>query len=113
MKFREYVNEDNLDEGIFTIAGGIIVGLIGLKILKSIVKKVLGTIGLNAKAGPEKLKEVTDNIVQSIIKEHPEHGYGAIQVKNLMYGKIDSGEITTLKQILPAIGEAAEAVMES
>jgi hypothetical protein len=99
-------NESNkpMNESVLTIAAGVILGLVGLKLLKVITKKVLGTIGMNVKVQPEKLKSILSEVVkETMLKSEGMLGINFIQIvmiEKQIAKKIDSGEITTIGGIM-------------
>lgn len=80
---------EDMNEGALMIAGGIILGVLGLKVLKAIVKGILGGIGMHVKVGPDKLKEV--------VKE--------IQTKSLVTGKLTGKDLMTVMQWSAAVNK--------
>jgi len=106
MKHIKRFNESNkpINESVLTIAAGVILGLMGLKLLKVIAKKVLGTIGMNVKIEPEKLKSILSKVVkETMLKSEGMLGINFIQiamVEKQIAKKIDSGEITTIGGIM-------------
>jgi len=50
---------ENLQEGVGTVALGIMLAYAGLKVLKFVAKKVVGAIGKNVELEPSKLKKVS------------------------------------------------------
>ena len=93
-----------MNEGVLVIAAGVILGLMGLKLLKVITKKVLGTIGMNVKIEPEKLKSILSKIVKETMSEAGGMlGSDFIQItiiERQIASKIDNGEITTIGGIM-------------
>jgi hypothetical protein len=89
---------ENLQEGVGTIALGIMLAYAGLKVLKFAAKKVAGAIGRKVKLDPDKLKDITMEMVKAVAVET---GSGAdlllgIDLKRQIDAKIDSGEIKTV-----------------
>ena len=108
-----YINEDErVDEGFIAIAGGIIMAVLGLKILKAIAKGVLRGIGMNIKVSPEKLKDVVSKIQTETLKSGGLQGSDILAMTawtRELNQKIDSGQITTLKQIRDDIDATSKA----
>jgi hypothetical protein len=92
-----------MKEGVLTIAAGVILGLIGLKILKSIAVKVVGGVAANVTLSPDKLKRVLDGIEKHTIqKTQGMLGSDFLEMHEVLEdikSKIDNGEITTIKGI--------------
>lgn len=96
---------ENLQEGVGTIALGIMLAYAGLKVLKFVAKKVVGAVGKNVKLEPVNLKKITMEMVKNVAKET---GSGAdlllgIALKREIDAKIDSGEIKTIGGIQKAM----------
>jgi hypothetical protein len=96
--------KEDVNEGVLVIAAGVILGLMGLKLLKAITKKVLGTIGMNVKIEPDKLKSILSKIVKETMFEAGGMlGSDFIQIaiiERQIASKIDNGEITTIGGIM-------------
>lgn len=109
----EFVLEsEKVDEGFIAIAGGIIMAVLGLKILKAIAKGVLRGIGMNVKVSPEKLKEVVDKIQKETIMSGGITGADLLTMtawSKELKQKIDAGQITTLKEIRNDIDSTSKA----
>jgi hypothetical protein len=92
------IEESQLFESVGTIALGIMVAYVGLKVIGYIGRKILGTIGMNVNIEPEKLKE----IVQEIVFEAASKTGTKVNllqtavIINALNKSIDAGEIKTL-----------------
>ena len=98
------INE-SVDEGIGTIALGIMLAWAGLKLLGVVSKKVLGNIASNIEIAPDKLKQLTSELGMKVAQET---GNGAALVlgsflKIDLDKKIDSGEIKTVNELEKAM----------
>jgi hypothetical protein len=100
---------ESVNEGIGTIALGVVGGLLLLKVLKFVVKKVLGAIGMNAPLPKEKLHKTTDELFKQVLVTG-----GKLNMRNFMALRsvikemIDKGQITTLSQIIKVIEKASK-----
>jgi hypothetical protein len=104
--------EAKLNEGALTIAAGVILGFMGLKLLGAVARKIVGTIGKNVKQEPAKLKLILKKIVEDTIAESGSMlGANLIQIaliKGQIDKKIDSGEITTIGEMMNAFKALTE-----
>jgi hypothetical protein len=95
-----------VNEGVLTIAAGVILGFMGLKLLGAVARKIVGAIGANVKQEPAKLKLILKKVVEDTIAEAGSMlGANLIQIaiiKGQIDKKIDSGEITTIGEMMKA-----------
>lgn len=97
----ESVNEGIVNEGIGTIAIGIMLAWAGLKVLKFVAKKLFAGIGSNMELTPERLKRATIEMVKSISNE-TNIGASILMghyLTKLINADIDSGKIKTINDI--------------
>jgi len=111
------LSSESLNEiGVLAVAGGIILGILGWKIIKAIFKKVVGGIGMNVTLDKEKLKETVNRIHRESIKKGIS-GSQTLQVlewKKKVIEQIDAGEITKLKDIMSTLNaEFDESINEA
>jgi len=104
---KDYMDE-SVNEGVFTIAGGVILGLIGLKLLKKLVKKVIGTVGLKVPLPKEKLHQFVEEAQKTILEKAPQHALSMAPAFMAMKDQIDSGEVKTTEDFLKALDTAAK-----
>jgi hypothetical protein len=99
------LSESVVNEGIGTIALGIMLAWVGIKVLGAVTKKVLGNIASNIEISPDKLKQLTTEMA---MKVEQETGTG----RGLLLGsflkldldkKIDSGNIKTVNDLNKAM----------
>ena len=100
-------DESVTNEGVGTIALGIMLAWVGLKVIKTVAKKIIGKIGANVELPAEKLKQITDEMVSNVAKET---GSGKMLLLSTflkidMDKKIDSGEIKTISALEKAMEE--------
>ena len=91
--FNGFLNEseeNELNESALEIAGGIILGIVGLKVISGIAKGLFGTLKLKAMKDPSKLKELATEIASRAMEKNPlKAGIWLGGVKQM----IDKGEI--------------------
>jgi hypothetical protein len=108
-KIQKSKTNRSINESVLSIAAGVILGLIGLKILKTVVKKVVGNIGMNVVIPPDRLKAILKNVSDETFERSGTMlGSDLIQLKSVIAdieGKIDSGEIKTIKGIYNSFEE--------
>jgi len=102
----KYPADESVNEGIGTIALGVAGGLLLLKTLGFVVKKVLGTIGMNVKLPKEKLLQVVEDMTKNVMQNA---GGGKVdmlhlaKLKSYLMDEIKNGKITNVKQIMQVI----------
>jgi len=62
---------EEVNESALEIAGGIILGIVGLKVIGGIAKGLFGTLKLKAMKDPEKLKELASQIASKAMEKNP------------------------------------------
>ena len=103
-------SEEELDEGIGTIALGVAGGLALLKALKFIGGKVLKGIAHNVPLPKEKLLEVVSLAIKKSMQDGSSgiNMFKIIGLKKFLEEKIEDGSITTIKQIKQVVEKAAK-----
>jgi hypothetical protein len=89
---REQDLEEDLNEGVLAVAGGVILGILGLRTLLRITKGISAGVSLAKMTDPKKLKEA----VAEIGKEAMQKGKNPLQVAlwmSTVNSMIESGEI--------------------
>ena len=101
----EYIEESEVNEGVGTIALGIMLAWAGLKVLGVVAKKVIGKIAFNAELSPEKLKRVVADMVKNISKKtgSAEVLLVSTAVKINLDKRIDAGELKTVNDLKRAM----------
>lgn len=105
-KYNE-IKEEQIDESVLTVAGGILLAYVSWKVIKWIFKKVVGHIGQNIKLEPEKLFEIIKQIKIEAL-ENGASGRDMLIITHFfkeMKVKIENGEIETIKQIMTELGK--------
>lgn len=96
------IKESVVNELFGSVALSILLAWAGLRVLKSVVKKVIGAIGSRAEQPADKLKELTQELVTAVIDETGVGSDKAFNITNLKIEidkKIDSGEIKNVDGI--------------
>jgi hypothetical protein len=83
---------------LVTLQIAVILGIIGFRGLRALIKKVAGDIGMNAELEKAELKKLVDEIMSDIQAKN-ESGISIGQVTKDVKSKIDAGEIKTLGQL--------------
>jgi hypothetical protein len=100
---------ESVNEGIGTIALGVAGGLLLLKVLKFVVKKVLGAIGTNVPLPKEKLHKITDELFEKVLVTGGKIDMMNVKaLRSVIKEMIDKGQITTLSQITKVIEKASK-----
>lgn len=81
---------EEVNESAIEIAGGIILGIVGLKVIGGIAKGLFGTLKLKAMKDPEKLKELAKEIASRAMEKNP---LKAALWLTAVKGMIDKGDI--------------------
>jgi hypothetical protein len=81
-----------------SFALGVILAWAGFKVLKAVAKKVIEAIGSRIEEPPDKLKELTKNLVDKVAEETGSATaiLDVTKLKADIDKKIDSGEIKTI-----------------
>ena len=105
----------SVNEELGTIALGVAGGILLLKLLKFVAKRILSGIGMNAKLTKEQLHKLVDEIYREALAtpdmREPGQGIEMMelkQVRNALKGMIESGEIKTYKDIQDVLKKAAK-----
>jgi hypothetical protein len=97
--------ENNINESlILTIQAGIVLGLLGIKGLMLIVNKVAQKVGEGIELPKSELKSLVNDII-SDIKKADKGNTSFAELERELKKRIDSGEITKAKDIIPVIKE--------
>jgi DNA-binding transcriptional regulator GbsR (MarR family) len=89
---------------ILTIQAGIVLGLLGIKGLMLIVNKVAQKVGEGIELSKSELKSLVNDII-SDIKKADKGNSSFAELERELKKRIDSGEITKAKDIIPVIKE--------
>lgn len=103
--------KESVNEGIGTIALGVAGGLILLKILKFVLKKVVGSVGMNVKLPKEKLLEIVKQTIAATLTKASGGGINVMDIMALqsyLKDEINAGRITTIKQIVQVVDKVSK-----
>ena len=95
------IKESKVTEMIGTFALGVMLAWAGIKVLKVVAKKVVGTIGMNVEVSADELKNITQEMVDKVAEETGSAS-AILDTTNLKMDidkKIDSGEIKNIAGI--------------
>ena len=107
---------ESVNEGIGTIALGVAGGLLLLKVLKFVLKKVVGAIGMNVTLPKEKLLEVVETMIKTVLTQSSGKQIDMLQLvalRSFLKDEINAGRITTIKQIIQIIDKLSKNKVES
>ena len=85
--------EENLNESALAIAGGVILGVLGLKTLARIMKGIFGAVSLIRMTDPKKLKEAVAEIGREAIMKRGKNPLQVALWMTTVNSMIDSGEV--------------------
>jgi hypothetical protein len=98
-KVKESDNTEETNES-FAVVGGIILGIVGLKFMRDLAKKLFSKIGKGIEQTPEELKKfVEDTYAEAAAELTGSDKSKADSWKKDLDAKIDSGEIKTLGEL--------------
>lgn len=101
--FNTWHQDSSLNESIIlTVQAGIILGLIGIKGLMLIVRKVAQKFGEGVDLPKADLKSLVNDIIDDI-KKADKTSNSFAELEKELKRKIDLGEITKAKDIIPVI----------
>jgi hypothetical protein len=101
--FNNWKSANNINESlIVTLQVGIILGILGWRGLKILIKKVAEKIGANVELTPAKLKEIVDAIIKDI-SEVDKSGMKLTELSRELKSRIDAGEIKKIGDIEKAL----------
>jgi hypothetical protein len=87
------MNEEELDESVLAVAGGIVLGILGLKTLARIMKGIFGAVSLIRMTDPKKLKEAVAEIGREAIMKRGKNPLQVALWMTTVNSMIDSGEV--------------------
>ncbi len=106
--FNGWHSNNQLNESlILTLQVGIILGILGWKGLRALIRKVAEKVGGKAELDKAQLKEIIDQTLESISKLNPsEVSLAAIKTK--LKGQVDAEEIKTINDIEKSFKELSK-----
>lgn len=101
----ESVNEKPVNEGLGTIALGIMLAWAGLKVITYVATRVIGKVAANTKISPKTLKLLVNEMVKNVASQTGKSNILllATSLKIDLDKRIDSGEIKTIKGVKKAM----------
>ena len=111
---KEIMEQQRVDEGFFTIALSVAAGLFVFRIAMSVLKGFIRGIGLRVKIPKNKLLKINDQVWDKVRDETISTSTTAIDIIEIemmrkeFAKKIQSGEITTIKQITDILQKIAK-----
>jgi hypothetical protein len=107
---------ESVNEGIGTIALGVAGGLLLLKLLKFVVKKTVGAVGMTVTLPKEKLLEVVETVIKNALTQSSGKNVNMFEIvalRSFLKDEINAGKITRIKQIIQVIDKVSKNVSES
>ena len=110
------VNEQQINEDFGTIALGVAGGLLALKVLKFVAKKIMGGVARNVPLGKEPLYTFIDSMTKELIKQKTMDPNGKLKEVSLMdivkleevlKALVDKGQLKTMNDIQNIIKKAS------
>lgn len=86
-------SEETVNEGALEIAGGIVLGIVGLKTVSMFARAIFGTLKLKTMKDPVKLKQLAEKIYSDAITKDSKNLIKASLWYNAVQSMIDKGEI--------------------
>ena len=111
---KEIMEQQRVDEGFFTIALSVAAGIFIFKIALGVLKGFIRQFGLRVKIPKDKLLKINDQVWDKVRKESISSSTTAIDIIEIelmrkeFAKKIESGEITTIKQITDILQKVAK-----
>lgn len=111
---KEIMEQQRVDEGFFTIALSVAAGIFIFKIAVGVLKGFIRQFGLRVKIPKDKLLKINDQVWDKVRKESISSSTTAIDIIEIelmrkeFAKKIESGEITTIKQITDILQKVAK-----
>jgi len=111
---KEIMEQQRVDEGFFTIALSVAAGIFVFKIAVGVLKGFIRQFGLRVKIPKDKLLKINDQVWDKVRKESISSSTTAIDIIEIelmrkeFAKKIESGEITTIKQITDILQKVAK-----
>ena len=111
---KEIMEQQRVDEGFLTIALSVAAGIFIFKIAVGVLKGFIRQFGLRVKIPKDKLLKINDKVWDKVRKESISSSTTAIDIIEIelmrkeFAKKIESGEITTIKQITDILKKVAK-----
>lgn len=100
--------DNNINESlILTLQVGIILGILGWKGLRALIRKVAEKTGGSTALDKKQLKEIIDEAMDSVTKLNPSE-ISLAAIRSELKGRVDAEEITTINDIEKAFKELSK-----
>jgi hypothetical protein len=100
--------ENNINESlILTLQVGVILGILGWKGLRALIRKIAEKIGGTTELDKAQLKEIIDTTIDSIAKLNPSE-ISLAAIRSELKGRVDAEEIKTINDIEKSFKELSK-----
>jgi hypothetical protein len=100
--------ENNINESlILTLQVGVILGILGWKGLRALIRKIAEKVGGKTELDKKQLKEIIDEAMDSVAKLNPSE-VSLAAIRSELKGRVDSEEITTINDIEKSFKELSK-----
>lgn len=94
---------EEVNESVLAIAGGVILGILGLKVIANIFKSVSAGIALRSITDPGKMKQIADQISSEAMSNQGKNPLQVALWQKAVIGMIDKGEIKNAYELAKTI----------
>jgi hypothetical protein len=106
--FDGWKSSNNINESlILTLQVGVILGILGWKGLRALIRKIAEKIGGTTELDKAQLKEIIDKTIESVAKLNPSE-ISLAAIKSELKGRVDAEEIKTINDIEKAFKELSK-----
>jgi hypothetical protein len=106
--FNGWKTSNNINESlILTLQVGVILGILGWKGLRSLIRKIAEKIGGNTELDKAQLKKLIDEAIDSVAKLNPSE-ISLAAIKSELKGRVDAEEIKTINDIEKAFKQLSK-----
>lgn len=100
--------ENNINESlILTLQVGVILGILGWKGLRALIRKIAERVGGKTQLDKPQLKEVIDEAIDAVAKLNPSE-INLAAIRGELKKRVESEEITTINDIEKAFKELSK-----
>jgi len=102
--YESFVVDKELNESISAIAGGVLLGVLGLSMIYKIIKTSIKNMSLNSKLSKDKLKSIVNEIYQEALQKTSDEESKKVEIwKSKLDNEIEEGDVKNTKDILGKI----------
>jgi hypothetical protein len=106
--FNGWKASNNINESlILTLQVGVILGILGWKGLRALIRKIAEKIGGNTELDKAQLKKLIDEAIDSVAKLNPSE-ISLAAIKSELKGRVDAEEIKTINDIEKAFKQLSK-----